>query len=79
MTRTRASRQRGVAQLDALRSNVRVVVLDLSRVPIIDASGLVALESALERLNRTKRVAILEGPYRSHAACSNAQNSSATT
>lgn len=54
--------QRGMAALDALASDVRVVVLDLSRVPVIDASGLVALESALERLRRGKRFVILSGP-----------------
>jgi SulP family sulfate permease len=54
--------QRGMAALDALAANVRIVVLDLSRVPVIDASGLVALESALERLRRGKRFVILSGP-----------------
>jgi SulP family sulfate permease len=54
--------QRGMAALDALGVDVRVVVLDLSRVPVIDASGLVALESALERLQRAKRFVILGGP-----------------
>jgi SulP family sulfate permease len=54
--------QRGMAALDALRDDVRVVVLDLSRVSVIDASGLVALESALERLQRSRRFVILGGP-----------------
>lgn len=54
--------QRGMAALDALREDVRVVVLDLSRVPVIDASGLVALESALDRLQRSRRFVILGGP-----------------
>jgi SulP family sulfate permease len=54
--------QRGMAALDALGSDIRVVVLDLSRVPVIDASGLVALESALERLQRARRFVILGGP-----------------
>ncbi len=54
--------QRGMAALDALHEDVRVVVLDLSRVPVIDASGLVALESALERLQRGKKFVILGGP-----------------
>lgn len=54
--------QRGMAALDALKEDVRVVVLDLSRVPVIDASGLVALSSALERLQRARRFVILGGP-----------------
>ena len=54
--------QRGVAALDALSSDIRIVVLDLSRVPVIDASGLVALESALGRLARSRRFVILSGP-----------------
>ncbi|HET9959093.1 MAG TPA: C4-dicarboxylic acid transporter DauA [Polyangiaceae bacterium] len=54
--------QRGMAALDALSDRVRIVVLDLSRVPVIDASGLVALESALERLRRARRFVILGGP-----------------
>jgi sulfate permease, SulP family len=53
---------RGMAALDALRDDVRVVILDLSRVPVIDATGLVALESALERLAQRRRFAIIAGP-----------------
>ncbi len=55
--------QRGVAALDAIASSIRVVVLDLSRVPAMDASGLVALESALGRLHRMKKFAIVSGPF----------------
>ena len=54
--------QQAMSALGAIRSNVRVIVLDLSSVPTIDATGLVALESALERLNRQKRFLILAGP-----------------
>jgi SulP family sulfate permease len=54
--------QRGMAALDALADDIRVVVLDLSRVPVIDSSGLVALETALERLQRARRFVILGGP-----------------
>jgi SulP family sulfate permease len=53
---------RGMAALDAIHEDVKVVVLDLSRVPSIDVTGLVALESALERLARHKRFAIVAGP-----------------
>ncbi len=39
-----------------------VVVLALGRVPSIDATGLVALESALSRLRDTKKRVIIAGP-----------------
>lgn len=54
--------QQAMSALGAIRSNVRVIILDLSNVPTIDATGLVALESALERLNRQKRFLVLAGP-----------------
>ncbi len=53
---------RGMGALDTLHDGVRVVILDLSRVPVIDATGLVALESALDRLAHHKRFAIVAGP-----------------
>jgi anti-anti-sigma regulatory factor len=37
-------------------------VLGLGRVSVIDASGLVALESALERLRRDRKFVIITGP-----------------
>jgi SulP family sulfate permease len=48
--------------LDAIGSQVKVVIIGLGRVGVIDASGLVALESALDRLERTKRFVIIAGP-----------------
>jgi SulP family sulfate permease len=48
--------------LDAIGSQVKVVVIGLGRVGVIDASGLVALESALDGLERTKRFVIIAGP-----------------
>jgi SulP family sulfate permease len=39
-----------------------VLVLNLARVPVIDATGFAALESAIEALNRRKKVVILAGP-----------------
>lgn len=39
-----------------------VLVLDLGRVPVIDATGFVALESAIEALVRRKKRVILAGP-----------------
>jgi SulP family sulfate permease len=39
-----------------------VVVLALGSVPVIDATGLVALESALERLRRAGKLVVIAGP-----------------
>ena len=54
--------QRAMYGLDTVERRVRVVVLDLGGVPAIDASGLVALESALERLRVMKKFIIIAGP-----------------
>jgi sulfate permease, SulP family len=43
-------------------SSVRVVVLGLGSVSTIDATGLVALESALERLRRARKLVVIAGP-----------------
>ena len=48
--------------LDHIGEKARVVVLDLGRVPTIDATGLVALESACDKLHRAKKRAIIAGP-----------------
>jgi SulP family sulfate permease len=48
--------------LAAVGSESRVVVLALGRVPSIDATGFVALESAIERLIRSKIAVVLTGP-----------------
>lgn len=54
--------QSAMAALDAIGADVRVVVLALGRVPSIDATGLVALESALERLHRDRKFVLIAGP-----------------
>jgi SulP family sulfate permease len=41
-----------MSALHEVRSGARVVVLDLSAVPVIDATGLVNLRSALSRLHK---------------------------
>jgi SulP family sulfate permease len=53
---------RGMSPLGGLSSDVRVVVFDLSRVPVIDTSGFLALESAIERLQKRRLFTILAGP-----------------
>ena len=54
--------QAAMNALDAIGTDTRVVVLGLGRVPVIDASGLVALESALDRLRRDRKFVIIAGP-----------------
>lgn len=48
--------------LDAIGERAKVVVIGLARVGIIDASGLVALESALAQLERSRKFVIIAGP-----------------
>ncbi len=53
--------QRAMSQLHALDRKTRVVLLDLSDVPVMDATGLVNLESAVDRLYRAGIHVILAG------------------
>ncbi len=48
--------------LHAIGARVQVVVIGLGRVPVIDATGLVALESALAQLQRDRKFVIIAGP-----------------
>lgn len=54
--------QRAMSALEALGGDVKVVVVALGRVPSIDATGFVALESALSRLGRANKLVVLAGP-----------------
>jgi len=54
--------QNAMGALGAIAADVQVVILGLGRVPVIDATGLVALESALERLRRARKFVIIAGP-----------------
>jgi SulP family sulfate permease len=47
--------------LDTVGSEARVVVLSMRHVPVMDATGLVALETLLDRLHRSDRHVILAG------------------
>jgi len=53
--------QKAMSTLRTLRKNVKVVVLDLRAVPVMDATGLVNLESAIERLKEAGIYIILGG------------------
>jgi len=53
--------QKAMSALQAVHSGVRCVVLNLEAVPVIDATGLVNLESALARLKKSKTLVVLSG------------------
>lgn len=53
--------QKAMSSLHILADDTRTVILDLSGVPIIDATGLVNLQSALDRLARDGRTVLLAG------------------
>jgi sulfate permease, SulP family len=54
--------QNAMSALDAVGEKTRVVLLALGSVPSIDATGLVALESALRRLRASNKLVVLSGP-----------------
>lgn len=51
-----------MSALGAIGERVKVVVIGLGQVPVIDATGLVALESALDQLARNRKFCIIAGP-----------------
>jgi SulP family sulfate permease len=53
--------QRAMGAIDGA-SDVQVVVLALGKVPVIDATGLVALETAIVRLRLAKKLVVIAGP-----------------
>jgi SulP family sulfate permease len=53
--------QKAMGALDTVGTKAKVVVLDMEEVHAMDATGLVALEGALEELRLQKRLAILSG------------------
>lgn len=53
--------QKAMSALQRVPTGVRVVVLDLSSVPVMDATGLVSLESAVARLHQIGLFVVLGG------------------
>lgn len=53
--------QRAVSSLRAISGDIKVVLLDMRDVPIMDATGLVNLESALDTLHRAKVFVVVAG------------------
>ena len=54
--------QNAMGAIGSVGADTRVVVLALGRVPTIDATGFVALESAILRLRSSKKSVVLTGP-----------------
>src|SRR6185436_17690881 len=54
--------QHAMGAMGTVGSGTQVVVLALGGVPSIDATGFVALESALERLHVQKKRVVISGP-----------------
>ena len=54
--------QRAMSAIQSVGDGSRVVVLALGAVPTIDATGLVALESALVQLRVAKKLVVIAGP-----------------
>jgi SulP family sulfate permease len=54
--------QNAMGAIGSVATDTRVVVLALGRVPSIDATGFVALESAIMRLRTLKKLVVLAGP-----------------
>ena len=54
--------QRAMVALQEVGASARAIVLALGAVPVIDATGLVALESAIERLRIARKLVIIAGP-----------------
>jgi SulP family sulfate permease len=53
--------QRAMSSLGAVASKVKVVIIRMDRVPVMDATGLVALESAVAQLFHNHRAVIISG------------------
>jgi sulfate permease, SulP family len=55
--------QKAMSALQRVPTGIRIVVLDLSSVPVIDATGLVSLESAVARLHGLGMFVVLGGVH----------------
>ncbi|HEY1693629.1 MAG TPA: C4-dicarboxylic acid transporter DauA [Polyangiaceae bacterium] len=54
--------QRAMGAIDTVGDKARALVLSLGSVPVIDATGLVALESAIDRLRAARKLVVIAGP-----------------
>lgn len=56
--------QRAMSAFRTIGNGVKVVILDMESVPVMDATGLVNLEGAIDRLGKTQITVILAGVQR---------------
>jgi SulP family sulfate permease len=54
--------QRAMRSFEVVEDGVKVVVLALGAVPIIDATGLVALEATISSLEKANKLVVIAGP-----------------
>lgn len=52
---------KAMGEIELVGAHVRALILDISMVPAMDATGLVALESAIERMEKNETLVILVG------------------
>jgi SulP family sulfate permease len=52
---------KAMSEVELVGAHVRALVLDMSMVPVMDATGLVGLETALDRMEKNKTLVILTG------------------
>jgi SulP family sulfate permease len=55
--------QRAVGSIEVAGDDSRVFVVGLGGVPVIDATGLVALESMCAKLQRSRKIVVITGPF----------------
>jgi SulP family sulfate permease len=53
--------EKAVNEIDTIGDDAKVVIFDLEDVPVIDVTGLVAFETAVERLAKHNRVVFIAG------------------
>jgi SulP family sulfate permease len=54
--------QRAIGAIEVTGDDSRVFVISLARVPVIDATGLVALESMCAKIQRSGKMVVIAGP-----------------
>ncbi len=52
---------KAMSEVELVGAHVRVLILDITVVPVMDATGLVALESAIDRVQKNETLIILVG------------------
>ncbi|MGH8454379.1 MAG: STAS domain-containing protein, partial [Nevskiales bacterium] len=56
--------EQAINTLHQIREEVKVIIIDMSEVPMIDMSGIVALDSMIQRMNEAGVAIVFSGPSR---------------